>query len=708
MLALVQQQQQLSYVHIDFETRSRADLRKVGVRLYAEHPSTEIMCIAWAPGHDYVRIMPEQEGVPGRLGEWNCLYGDAKDLYDAAADPNVIFVAHNAGFEQAIWEEIMVKRFGYPPIPRHRWKCTMAKAYAAGLPGSLEDACKVIQLGVQKDVEGRAIMIRLSKPRKNGEFWRYSDDPVTFEKLYTYCVGDVNAERALDKRIRDLTPNERVLWNIDQRMNQQGIHVDLNMINNAIVLSETHKLELKRECKARTGGIAPTQRKLIKTWLCKNGFDVANTKKTTINPLIESGKLPDDIREALELMGEANKTSVAKYSKMLLMAKVVSTNGEVGLLRDQLAYHAAHTGRWGGRGAQIQNLPRPWLDVVKVCLCIISLVYDSFALIYDDILGTLSSSLRGAIIAGPGKKLLVADLSQMESRVVAWLAGQQNVLDLYRAGEDLYCKAAGDIFGYHIPAPVDGQEYKFKMERQVGKVAVLALGFGGGINAFARMCEQYDIDLMPAFFPLWGGATQKEKDRAQKAYEWYVKNNKDPVNKRIAFVADIIKQRWRIANGKIAKYWYATEAAIIEAVETKKPVPCGKVTWFVHDVFLYCKLPSGRFMSYPFPKVHRTKGGKPTISYHSARYGRTSTYGGKLVENITQAVQRDILAEAIIRLEPHFPVAFHIHDEAASEVDELSMGLEQFVNLLKKNPTWCPDIPIDAKGWEGKRYGKAA
>lgn len=686
----------VKFVHLDFETRSRADLRKCGATLYAEHDSTEVMCIVFAEDDDPPVLITEND-----LRHWTPACERLKRL---AQDPSVIFVAHNAAFEQAIWRAIMVKRWGMPVLGIPRWKCTMAKAYAAGLPGSLEDAGKVMRLPIQKDVEGRAIMLRLAKPRRNGDFWYYEDDPATFERLYDYCKGDVLSERMLDKRIRDLLPLEQMMWQIDQRMNQQGLHVDLTMVERAIELSAIHKTAVKKECNDITGGIAPTQRKLLLSWLQRAGIAVGNTRKATVKMLMDSGKLPEDIREALRLVGEANKTSVAKYTKMLAMSAVVSIG--VGLMRDQLQFHAAHTGRWGGRGAQIQNLPRPWMDVKTCAKSIKSLGYESFSLLYDDVLGALSSTLRGAIIASPGKRLLVADLSQMESRVIAWLAGQQNVLDLYERGEDLYCKAASDIFGYHVPAPVDGEHYEFKMERQVGKVAVLALGYGGGINAFAKMCEAYDIDLMPVFFPLWGSATQKEKDNAQRAYEFYIKRAKEPVNKRIAFVADLIKQRWRIANGRIAKYWYETEQCIIKAIETKKPVQCGKVTWFTSDIFLYCKLPSGRFMSYPYPKITETKGGKKSISYHSARYNRITTYGGKLVENITQAVQRDILRDAIIRLEEKYPVAFHIHDEVVAEVAMGEGSLEEFVNIMKFKPSWAFGIPIDAKGWESRRYGK--
>lgn len=689
-------------VHIDFETRSRADLLKVGGRLYAEHPSTSIMCIVYK--------------VDGRppvlLTELDLAMGYDQELRALAQDPDTIFVAHNAAFEQAIWENIMVKRWLFAAIELKRWRCTMAKAFAHGLPGKLEQAGKVMRLAIQKDAEGHKIMLLLSKPKKDGSFYTYEEVPHLFEKLYSYCITDVESEELLDNKLRDLSPKEQRIWFIDQRMNQSGIQIDVTLATRAQALAAEHKARIAAECKSYTDGVGPTQRKLLTGWLQRQGLDVKNTKKTTIAKLMEAGGLTESVQGVLNSIIEANKTSIAKYSKMLQMAN------SLGVMREQLQYHAAHTGRWGGRGSQPQNMTKPWLNVAECAQDILDFDYATLELLYEDIAGMLSSTVRGAIVAPAGHEYYVADLSQMEARVVAWLAGEQWVLDAFEAydngtGKDLYCLAAEDIFGY----PVDAS---MKLQRQAGKVAVLALGFGGGIGAFAKMAEQYGIDLRPVFPLLWASSTVTEREAFDYDYMLYLKRESHPVNRQIGFVASIIKQRWRRSNSNIENYWSRLESAVIQAIRgvtvgegeyaytTYPAVQCGATRWFMHGEFLYCKLPSGRFMAYPYPSIHVGLGGKTTISYHSAKYGRTTTYGGKLCENVVQAVQRDIHAEVILRLEEEFPVAFHVHDEVISPV---RLGVDhhpRFLEIVRQKPDWTPGLPIGADGWHGKRYGKAA
>lgn len=658
--------------------------------LYAEHPSTEIMCLVFAVNGEEPILITEfdlEDVHSEKMGR----------LHSLASDESTIFLAHNAPFEQAVWKYIMVRVWGFAPIPIRRWACTMAKAFAHGLPGSLEAALKALPIAYEKDMEGRRIMLKLSKPKKDGSFWTYDQTPGEFEYLYKYCRGDVVGERALDNYLRDLSPIEQRMWEIDQRMNQEGIYVDLPLIDKAKELADEHKRRLKSECKQLTDGIAPTQRKLLLGWLRRQGVELKNTKKHTLNQLLDVGGLPANAETAINYILEANKTSIAKYAKMRLMST------PEGLTRDQLQYHAAHTGRWGGRGWQPQNMTRPWENISVCSASIIDLNYDCFELVYDDVAGALSSNTRGALIAPPGKRMFVADLSQMESRVIAWLAGQQNVLDLYAAGEDLYCLAASDIFGYKVTKDM-------KMERQAGKVAVLALGFGGGITAFVKMSEAYDIDLRVVFPLLFSSSTLQEREAFDYSWLLYNKREKEPVEKKIGFVADIIKQRWRIANGCIEDYWHDLESTVIRAVASDSGEAfrdsMGKTLWFKHKGFLCCKLPSGRVMMYPYPKLHEGRNGKITISYFSARYGRTTTYGGKLSENVTQAVQRDLLRDVIMRLEDRYPVAFHIHDEFIAYVDMFEGSLDEYVEIAKEVPNWAKGIPIDCKGWEGTRYGK--
>ena len=677
-------------VHIDFETRSRADLKKVGGRLYSECPSTSIMCIVY-------RV---DDRPPVLLTELDLAMGYDEELRALAEAADTIFYAHNAAFEQAIWENILVKRHGYAMLGYERWRCTMAKAFAHGLSGSLDGAAKTMKLEIQKDEEGRKIMIMLSKPKKDGTFWTYDEVPHLFARLYSYCTDDVLAESALDNKLRDLSPKEQLVWFIDQRMNQAGIRVDLELARKAQALAATHKQRIAAECKSHTEGIGPTQRKLLVGWLQRQGVDAKNTKKTTINKMLEAGGLTDSVETVLGSILEANKTSIAKYGKMLLMSN------SVGIMREQLQYHAAHTGRWGGRGVQVQNLTKPWLDINQCAQDILDFDYDTLELLYDDVAGLLSSTVRGSIIAPHLMRFFVADLSQMEARVTAWLAGEQWVLDAFEAydngtGKDLYCLAAEDIFGY----PVDKS---MKIQRQAGKVAVLALGFGGGIGAFAKMAEQYEIDLRPVFPLLFASSTAAERDAFDYDYMLYLKRESNPVNKQIAFVASIIKQRWRRSNANIEQYWADLEATVVRAIRTGEPQQFGLTRWFVDKEFLYCRLPSGRFMAYPYPALHIGVKGKIVISYHNAKYGRTTTYGGKLTENVVQAVQRDLHAEVILRLEEKYPVQFHVHDEVIAPVPQGEGDLEEYRDIVKQQPKWAAGLPIGASAEETIRYGKAA
>lgn len=701
----------MTIVHLDFETFSTADIRKTGGAIYAEDPSTELLCLSYAVDDEEPCLLTAEAFTGVVTSDYFVSRQVAKRLQGKpytdprlidrlrvlAADKSVQFRAYNAQFEQAIWKNIMVKRFGFAEIPVNRWRCVLAKAFAHGLPGTLDLCGRALNLPIQKDQQGHAIMLKLCRPRrmKGKDRWTPEDAPEDFEKLYKYCITDVKTERLIDRRLRDLSSAEQAVWEIDQRMNQQGLHIDEVAIKAAMQLGNTHLTVIKKKFQEITSIESPTKRKLLLEWFQSQGLDIFDTQKATLAGLLSRKGLSSDIITVLDIVSESTKTSLAKLPRMLEL----SVNG---VMRELVQYHAAHTGRWGGRGAQIQNFPRPGLDI-NVCVdAIKTLNYGLFGFLYKDVSKALSSALRGMIVAPPGYTLFVSDFSQMEARVLAWLAGQQDVLDLFAAGEDLYCSEASKIFGYTV-------DKSMKDERQVGKVAVLALGYQGGIGAFAMMAKGYGIDLEVVFNNLWKSATNKEKEKAQQAYEFYRKKAKEPVSKKAAFVADIIKQRWRRGNDKIEAYWTKLEEAAKRAVNTQKPVKCGHVTWFVHKGFLYAKLPSGRCMAYPYPRVKSNSSnphGKTTLEYFNPRFGHKGTYGGQLCENIVQAVQRDLLSEALVRLEATYKAAFHVHDEVVSEV-KLGFGsLTEFMDIMKHQPVWATGLPIGVSGWSGDRYGK--
>lgn len=351
-------------VHIDFETRSSADLKTVGAWLYAEHPDTEVLCVAWCEDDERVDVTAGDywHADPDRPEAIHSLDGIAADVLDGKA----IMVAHNANFEQAIWQRHMVERFGFPPIPPERWQCTLAKALRHGLPGKLEKVGEWLDLPIQKDMEGNKIMQRLSKPRRiskknpDKRWWLPEDAPEDFEKLYRYCVQDVETERLVDKALMDLAPDEQELWVIDQHINQHGVMLDMEAIHAALSLIEVHNKDLVEAFRAITDGINPTQRAKVLAWLNEQGVMCDNLRAETVDEILSGDNLTYDVRRAIELYQAANRTSLAKYGAMLERCSVD------GVLREIIQFHGAHTGRWAGRGVQLQNLARPTTNVYAV------------------------------------------------------------------------------------------------------------------------------------------------------------------------------------------------------------------------------------------------------------------------------------------------------------------------------------------------------
>lgn len=700
----------MRHVHLDFETRGFVDIRKVGAAVYAQDEQTSIICFAYtipeAPDEDPVLATPHQIFRSG------ILKSRFKEIID---DDDIIFVAHNAAFERNVWKQKMVP-IGYPDIPIHRWKCTMAKAYAHGLPGGLDQAVKAMELGIEKDLEGAKIMEKLSRPvpvnkRKNGKlFWEYDDCPEDFQKLYEYCKQDVRVERALDASLRDLSPTETKLWYIDQRINQTGIRLDVPLVKKAIEIGDAHKAHLQEQFEQNTGYLVgkPTQRGVLKDWLNSEGLDITNTRKSTLD-LLDRDDIPEHVAKTIDIIGEYNKTSLAKYQAMLRRMD------DDGILREIYQYHGAHTGRWAGRGVQLQNLPRPKVDSDTFLDLLSSLSYEGIRCLYEDVNTALSSGIRGVLIPRDGCQFFCGDFAQMEARVLAWLAGEQYVLDMFRQKVDTYCAAASIIYGREIDKEVD------KDERQVGKVSELALGFGGGIAAYAKMAIGYGVDLASIAGFVWASANSIERDSALHHYQMYLKRREDddadglPVSPIVGWASDVIKQRWRASRPITVDYWERLEKTAIDCVVSQKPQRCGTGLWFMHDRFLIRKLASGRAMAYPYPKVAIKKNGAKTLSYRrvdpiTKKWVRHTTYGGQLAENETQAVQRDLMIQPMLELEEIYPVIMHTHDELLSEVRIGEGDLEQFRDIMKRPNSWSgtyeSGIPIDVDVWAGMRYRK--
>lgn len=669
----------MTVLHIDFETYSACELRDRGLHNYATDPTTGVHCMAFAWGDGGVTVWRPSEG--------NFIL--TLSMFDYVRKGGVVY-AHNAAFELAIWNNICVPRYGWPPLNPEQVRCTMAMCYAMGLPGALENAAPALGLAQRKDAVGKRVMLQLAKPKTDGEFWTPETAPEKLEQLYAYCKQDVEVERALHHRLMELSESEQRIWQLDYRINQRGIRVDLESIDKAIALVEQEKRRLDAEMLRVTGGVVGkcTEVQLLVKWIRSQGVEIKGLAKADVLDALQ-GDLPPAVEAALRLRKEAAKSSTAK---LIAMKERASADGRV---RGIHQYHGAATGRWAGRGIQAQNFPRPRPGIGEAETDDIINHLSEHAYIdmmYGPTMDAIADSLRGMIVAEPEHDLVAVDFSAIEARVLAWLAGQESVLDIFRTHGKIYEHAAAGI--YHVP-----MEKVTKDQRQIGKVAVLALGYGGGVGAFQSMARVYNVKVPDA-------------------------------------EAEEIKKAWRDSHPAIVRYWYALEEAAICALTeggVQSAGPRGREVKFRKaGSFLWLQLPSKRVLCYPYPelRVVETPWGDPkeALTYMTeldsttrkklgnkvlpdpnanGNWCRVSTYGGSLAENVTQAVARDLLACAILRIEQRgIKIVMHCHDEIVAEVNSGSSCVGDIEQLMCELPPWATGLPVSAEGWQRKRYGK--
>jgi DNA polymerase len=685
----------MTHLHIDFETRSTLDLKAVGLDNYAKHPTTDVWCMGWALGEvEPLVFCPAIHTAVNPLA-----------LEHVAAGRPVY--AHNAPFELAIWNNIMVPRYGWPALKPEQAVCTMALSYAMSLPGALENAAAAVGLDIRKDSAGARLMLQLAKPREvkpDGTivWW---DDPEKLERLYAYCKTDVEVERQLHKRLLGLPDLERDIWLLDYRVNSRGIYVDRAAVGAAISVVESEQARLNNEMRRVTNNAVATCTATgqLGDWLKYRGVHMDGVAKADVIDALKIDTLPEDVRAALILRQEAAKTSTAK------LTKTVESASADGRLRGMFQYHGAGTGRWAARKVQLHNMPRGKLEPAEVEQVISLLPKPNAAraieMFYGPPLDAVSSCLRGMLCAAPGKELIAADFSNIEGRGIAWLAGEEWKLQAFRdfdagKGHDIYKLAYGRAFDVD-PAAVD------KNQRQVGKVMELALGYQGGVGAFQTMARGY-------------GVTVSDEQ------------------------ADVFKNRWREAHPAIVRFWYALERAAFDAVaHPGKVFEARGCKFIVKGSFLWLKLPSGRNLCYPYPRIDKAlqystpkglrvrsgrsvaKEGVPdtwkvvreddnvlwymNVDGTTNKWVETHTYGGKLAENVTQAIARDLLAQAMLALENEgYDVVLHVHDEIVVEVNEKAPAgaASEVFRIMAQVPTWAEGLPIAVEGWRGRRYRK--
>lgn len=674
----------MSTLHADFETRSTVDLTVAGLDTYSHHPDTDVWCLAYAFGDEPIEVWTPGDGFPERLRKH--------------VESGGKLVGHNVGFELAVWNDVCVPRYGFPQLKLGQCACTQAEAYAMALPGSLERAAPAAGIEARKDAGGKRLMLQMCQPRSvspDGKivWW---DEPDKVARLIEYCKQDVEVERQLHKRLVPLSPAEREVWLLDHEINNRGVQIDIATATAAQATVVAEQARLHDRLREVTGNFVgfTTEVARLTEWVRSQGVDLPGVAKADVLDALALDTLPAPVREALLIRQEAGRSSTAKLSKMLSAA---SADGRV---RGLFQYHGASTGRWAGRRIQPHNFPRPTMDQKRIEDAI---PYLGDAEFMDNFFGkpvdVIVNCLRAMLVPAPGKDFLVGDFSNVEGRVLAWLAGEEWKLKAFRdfdagKGPDIYLLTAARMYGVPV-----GALTKKSPERLVGKVSELAGGFGGGVGAFRQMEKSLHVDL---------GFTDAELDEK--------------------------KQAWRAANPNIEHYWHEVEAAAINAtlnLGAFSAGPKGREVKFRKDgSFLWCRLPSGRVLCYPYPKIMSVTtpwgaqkdaltyftvvsavGGGKVIEDPNANgtWQRISTFGGSLVENGTQAVARDLLARALLKLEAAgFPVVMHVHDEAVCEVDENlpELALAEFCATMSTVPTWASSLPVSVDSWRGKRYAK--
>ena len=656
-------------VHLDFETRSLVDVTDTGPWRYSLDPSTLPLCLCYTVDTSHTDLITWEDFDNYNVG---MITDSVYKITELAENKNVIFKAHNSMFEYCIWNNILHKTFGFPELlDFKRWDCTAAKAASHALPRSLGQCALALKLSENKDKTGKKIMLQLSKPRKptknNPSIW--CNDADKFKILYEYCSQDVIVERAIDNALPDLNANEKAIWELDQKINSRGIKIDTKALDIALKFIEEFKERLNNElCDLTSGAVEKATETKRFTEYLRSHIPITDLQKATVDDWINKTDNPK-LKRLLEIRSQGGKSSTAKLEAI---KDRVCNDGRV---RDILVYHGASTGRWAGAGIQVQNFPRGTgynSDNILDCLLLDDL--DVFEMMYPDVINAISAGLRGFLIPGEGNDFVAADFAQIEARVVMMLAGCQKGIEDFRHGRDIYLALAQEIYKRPLTK-------KDKEERQLGKTGVLGCGFQMGAARF--------------------------KEHAK--------------NQAGLIISDELAERtvktYRETYPEVVKLWYAQERAAILAVKNAGHLyKEGPVYWKVQGNFLYCKLPSGRCLAYPYPKVEiiTTKWGTDkesltfmTVTGTAKVWGKEHTYGGKLVENIVHATARDLMANGMLNVEKAgYKIIMTVHDEVISEVPENFGSVEEFETLLAAPPEWAKDYPIKAEGWRGKRYRK--
>ena len=641
-------------LEMDIESFSDVDLIKCGVYAYADSPAFEILLFAYSfdGGETQIIDLAQGEKLPAEVEE-------------AIFDVSVTKTAYNANFERTC----LSKHFGRY-IPPESWHCSAVQAAMLALPRSLEDVGRVLGLDEQKMKEGKELIRYFCVPCKptkaNGGRTRNlpCHAPEKWELFKTYCKRDVDVEKSIRRKLHNfpIPESEMELYRLDQRINDRGVLVDMGLVEQAIACERLHKEVVTKRAYELTGLENPNSVAQLKGWLGDMGMEAESLSKKAVAEMI--AETDGEVEELLRLRLLMAKTSVKKYEAM---ERSVCSDGRIhGML---MFYGANRSGRWSGKNVQIQNLPKNDIPDLELARDLVKQGrFEDIELLYDSTPNVLSELIRTAFIPKLGCRFVVADFSAIEARVMGWLSGEEWVLDVFRGDGKLYEMTASRMFG--IPMAEIG---KGSPERAKGKVASLSCQYGGSTNGLISMGA---LDM---------GLTEEELPPLVAA--------------------------WRKANPHMVQFWWDVDAAAIKAVTEKQKTKVGKIIFEYMSGILFITLPSGRKLSYVKPRMAVNRFGRDGLTYEgiseNKKWSRIETYGPKLVENIVQGTARDLLAEAMLRVEKSgYPIVMHCHDEIIAEVPEGSGSVDEMCEIMAIQPKWAEGLPLRADGYQCSFYQK--
>ena len=652
-------------IAIDLETRSSVNLTKSGVYKYAESADFDILLFGYSVDRGPVHVMDLAGGeiLP-------------PDILAALTHPQIVKTAFNAAFERICLSSWLRRHHpdmlsGNGFLDPAQWRCTMVWSAYLGLPMSLESVAQVLSLPVQKDTAGKKLIKQFCVPQaptvfnEGAAFNPPASDPPAWQQIKDYNQRDVEVELAIQDRLASF-PMPEAEWEayaLDQRINDRGVALDQTLVDNAVRCATGHHDKSMARAQALTGLANPNSPLQLREWLISQGCDIGGLTKQEVSRALEISV--GDVREVLTLRSDMSRSSTKKYQAMQMVA------GDDSRARGLIQFYGAgRTGRFAGRLIQVQNLPRNYLpDLESARGLVRGGHFDALELLYPSVPDTLSQLVRTAFVPGVGHRFIVADFSAIEARVIAWLAGEDWRLGLFREGGDIYCQSASQMFG--VPVGKHGPNADL---RQKGKISELACGYNGSVGALKAM----------------GALEMGLKEEELKP----------------------LVDAWRASNPNIVGLWADVEDAAIQAITTRTTSTLHNLTFAVRSGILFITLPSGRQLAYVQPSLGENRWGGTSINYwgvgNAKKWQKLETYGGKLVENIVQAIARDLLTHALKLLDDAgHKTVMHVHDEAVIEEPLTSPAtVESTCSLMATPPAWADGLPLDADGYECAFYKK--